>query len=51
MTDDPLAYPWSSCATHCGQREDALLTSHPAYTALATTAPDRAQAYLPSPRP
>jgi len=32
MTDDPLAYPWSSCATHCGQREGALLTSHPAYS-------------------
>ncbi|MDO1527905.1 transposase [Fulvimonas sp. R45] len=45
MTDDPLAYAWSSCASHCGQREDALLTPHPAYTALAATAPDRAKAY------
>ena len=45
MTDDPLAYTWSSCATHCGQREDALLTPHPAYTALAATTPDRTKAY------
>ncbi len=28
MTDDPLPYPWSSCANHCGLREDALLSPH-----------------------
>jgi putative transposase len=35
MTDDPAEYPWSSCPAHCGRRSDALLTPHPAYTALA----------------
>lgn len=45
MTDDPAAYPWSSCAGHCGLRQQAILTSHPEYTALASTPEARAKAY------
>jgi putative transposase len=45
MTDDPAAYPWSSCASHCGLRQDAILTPHPEYTALAATVEARSQAY------
>lgn len=37
MTDDPATYPWSSCASHCGLRQDAVLSTHPEYTALAAT--------------
>jgi putative transposase len=36
MTDDPADYPWSNCPAHCGRRSDAMLTPHPAYTALAS---------------
>ncbi|WP_374554656.1 transposase [Thermomonas sp.] len=36
MTDDPAAFPWSSCASLCGLREDALLTPHPVQRALGT---------------
>jgi putative transposase len=45
MTDDPVAYPWSSCANHCGLRQDALLSPHPEYTALAATPEARATTY------
>jgi putative transposase len=45
MTDDPAAFPWSSCANHCGLRPDAILSPHPEYTALASTPEARAQAY------
>lgn len=45
MTDDPITYPWSSCAAHGNQRKDALLTPHPAYIALAATQAERAEAY------
>jgi len=45
MIDDPAAFPWSSCANHCGHRMDALLTSHPAYTALGSTPYARTEAY------
>ena len=34
MTDDPLAFPWSSCASLCGLRDDPLLTPHPVQRAL-----------------
>jgi putative transposase len=44
MIDDPAAYAWSSCAGHCGNTH-ALLSHHPAYIALGTSAPQRAQAY------
>jgi putative transposase len=45
MIDDPAAYRWSSCACHCGHREEPRLAPHAAYTALADTAPARAQAW------
>ncbi|MDE2279787.1 MAG: transposase [Xanthomonadaceae bacterium] len=45
MTDDPAAFPWSSCAHHCGHRADALLTPHPAYAALGATPDARTAAY------
>ena len=35
-TDDPDAFPWSSCATHCGLRSEAILSPHSKYTALAS---------------
>src|SRR6185312_16708329 len=44
MTDNPAAYPWSSCAAHCGRRTDTLLTSHSAYAALGDTRAARAAA-------
>jgi putative transposase len=34
MTDDPAAFPWSSCAGLCGLREDPLLSPHPIQRAL-----------------
>jgi putative transposase len=34
MTDDPAAFPWSSCAALCGLREDSLLSPHPFQRAL-----------------
>ena len=45
MTDDPTTFPWSSCASHCGLRQDAMLSPHPEYTALAATPEARAEAY------
>jgi len=45
MTDDPTAYPWSSCASHCGLRQEAILSPHPAYTMLAAAPEARAAAY------
>jgi len=45
MTDNPASYPWSSCSAHCGQQDNLLLTPHPAWASLATTAKDRARAY------
>ncbi len=35
--DDPAGYPWSSCTSHCGLRQEAMLTPHLDYTALAAT--------------
>lgn len=45
MIDDPIAFPWSSCAALCGEREDPLLSPHPTYSALGTTPQERALAY------
>ena len=45
VTDDPVTYPWSSCASHCGIRVDAFITPHPAYINLAPTPEGRARAY------
>ena len=38
MTDDPAAFPWSSCAALCGLREDSLLVLHPTQRALGAQA-------------
>ena len=43
MTDDPAAYPWSSCAGLCGLRQDPLLTPHPVQQAIGA---DRYRALL-----
>lgn len=45
MSDDPAAYPWSSCASHCGLRQEVILTPHPTYTALATEPEARGEGY------
>lgn len=45
MTDDPTAYPWSSCASHCGLRQEAILSPHSEYTTLAATPEACATAY------
>ena len=45
MTDDPANYPWSSCPAHCGRRPAAMLTPHPAYTALGPEPEARSEAY------
>ena len=45
MTDDPAAYPWSNCPSHCGHRADAILTPHPTYAALGVTPEARAEAH------
>lgn len=45
ITDDPIGYRWSSCAALCGQRDDPLLTPHPAYVALGTSPAKRGEAY------
>ena len=34
ITDNPLTFPWSSCASLCGQRDDPLLILHPIQNAL-----------------
>lgn len=38
ITDDPTGFPWSSCASLCGLRDDPLLTPHPAQRALGAEA-------------
>ncbi|GAB2514634.1 transposase [Lysobacter humi (ex Lee et al. 2017)] len=45
MTDDPAAYPWSSCAALCGLRRDPRLTLHPTQIALGATDSLRGAAY------
>jgi putative transposase len=45
ITDDPIGFPWSSCAALCGEREDSLLMLHPTQHALGATDADRAAAY------
>jgi len=47
MTDDPTTFAWSNCASHCGLRQEVILSPHPQYTALAATPESRAMA-LPS---
>lgn len=45
MTDDPVQFAWSSCASLCGERDDPLLAFHPAYMRLGPTRTERADAY------
>jgi putative transposase len=45
MTNDPAEYPWSICPAHCDRRSDAMLTPHPAYTALGCEPEARCEAY------
>ena len=45
ITDDPIDYPWSSCAALCGERDDPLLSLHPTQHGLGATDADRTQAY------
>lgn len=45
MTDNAPAYPWSSCAALCGQRDDPLLSLHPAQRALGASRTERGRAY------
>ena len=44
MTDDPVRFPWSSCAALCGQRDDPLLTLHHTQLAMGTSNKDRSHA-------
>ena len=45
MTAEPATYRWSSCASLCGQRDEPLLSLHPAQLALGATKDERARAY------
>ena len=45
MTDDPVAYRWSSCAANLGQRPGSRLTPHPAWHALGPSPEARTAAY------
>lgn len=45
MTDDPIAFTWSSCARLCGMRHDPLVTLHPMQQALGKTEHERTTAY------
>ena len=45
MTDDPAEYPWSIFQAHCDRLSDAMLTPHPAYTALGSEPEVRCEAY------
>lgn len=45
ITDDPVRFPWSSCATLCGQRDDLLLSHHATYIGLGISHAERTAAY------
>ena len=45
MIDDPTSFAWSSCATLCGLRVDALLSLHPAQQALGAAGQSGHAAY------
>ena len=45
MTDDPTTFAWSSCASHCGLRQEVMLSPHPQYSALGAMPESRAMAY------
>ncbi|WP_257385790.1 hypothetical protein [Tahibacter caeni] len=41
MSDDPAAFPWSSCASHCGRRDDPLLSPYRTYVGLCNSREER----------
>ncbi|GMV31876.1 MAG: hypothetical protein AMXMBFR59_40010 [Rhodanobacteraceae bacterium] len=45
MTDDPVAFPWSSCASLCGRGNDPLLSPHRTYAELGNSREERGNAY------
>ena len=45
IIDDPIRFPWSSCAALCGERDDPMLTLHATQKALGNSAGNRALAY------
>lgn len=42
---DPVLFPWSSCAAHCGQGDDSILRKHEAYVALGKSSAEQQEAY------
>ena len=44
MTDDPIDFPWSSCASLCGRRDDPLLSPHRTYARLGNSCEERGAA-------
>lgn len=46
LVPDPAAYPWSSHSHYAAGRANGLITEHPVYLRLASTAPERRAAYL-----
>jgi putative transposase len=45
MTDDPIDFPWSSCASLCGRRDDPLLSPHRTDARLGNSREERGAAY------
>lgn len=45
MVADPTRFPWSSCASLCGEHDDPLLSPHPVYMRLGATRAERGTAY------
>lgn len=45
MVDDPANYRWTSYRTHAMGQPNAIITPHPLYQALGTTADERQNAY------
>ena len=41
MTDDPIGFPWSSCASLCGRRDDPLLSPRRRYARLGNSREER----------
>ncbi len=41
MTDDPTTFAWSSWPSHCGLRQEVILSPHPQYSALGATPASR----------
>lgn len=45
MTNDPIDFRWSSCASLCGGRDDPLLSPHRTYARLGNSREERGAAY------